>query len=122
MPTLRVTGLDELRAELERLRDATDPRGGARDTMDLAVGMLHRYAAGIVAVDEGRLMNSLFTDVYTRGNSLFGLVATNVEYAIPVERRPAPAGGGRGGSYFARTVAEEGPNVNSLFGAAIMGR
>ena len=78
--------------------------------MQMALGMLHRHAVGIVHVDTGRLKNSLFWDLpQRRQNTLTGRVATNVEYA-PFEER-------RGGShaFFERTIRDEGRAVNDLF-------
>lgn len=108
--------LEELQAELQRLLFEVSPQRGLRDTMRLAIGMLHRYATGIVHVDKGRLKNSIFWNLESpAGNDLIGHVATNVSYSIIEERR------GGSHAFFARTVREEGPHVNDLFGVRIMG-
>lgn len=114
--TVQMRGLDAIEQEVERLRRETSPDEGLRDTMELALGMLHRYATGIVHVISGRLKNSLFREVEPRtGNDLVGHVATNVEYSISEERR-----GGRH-AFFGRTVQEEGPAVNDLFRVRVFG-
>lgn len=106
-------GDEEIMHELERLEAAVDPRRGLADTTALATGMLHRYSTGIVHVDTGRLKNSLFWETGGGGNSVWGRVATNVAYA-PFEER-------RGGqhAFFGRTVREETPHINDLFGNQI---
>lgn len=65
----------------------------------------HRYTTMIVHVDSGRLKNSLYPRIQTRGNEAYGVVGTNVAYAA-IEHD-------RGGShaFFARTVEEEGPAI-----------
>jgi hypothetical protein len=110
-----VTDLVALQDELRRIQYEVTPGDGLDDTMDLALGMTHRYAAGIVHVDTGRLKNSLFTEKHGQGNHLVGHVATNVAYSIFEERR----GGAHG--YFRRTVVEEGPRVTSLFHHRVTG-
>lgn len=111
-------GVDDLAAlqqELGRLLYEVDPQGGLEETVTLVAGMLHRYSAGIVHVDTGRLKNSLFWNVEHRSGSVMGHVATNVEYA--------PAEEARGGThaFFARTRREEGPRAEELFGVRIFG-
>lgn len=114
--TTKVGDLVALQKELTRLQLEVDPRGGMKDTMTLAVGMLHRYATGIVHVDTGRLKNSLFWNVETMGNTITGWMATNVEYSVHEDRR--------GGShqFMGRTYREEGPHVNDLFNVRITRR
>jgi phage gpG-like protein len=88
-----------------------------RNQLTLALLQLQRYALGIVHVDTGRLKNSIFTELESRGNDLLGYVATNVEYAPFEEFR------GGGHAFFGRTVKEEGPHVaNSLFRPIVEGR
>jgi len=111
-------GLSDLEAaqrELARLQYETDPRQGLRHTLRLALGMLHRYATGIVHVDTGRLKNSIFWEDDLAPNGLVGQVATNLSYAQWEEWR------GGDHAFFARTVREEGPHVNDLFAARIFG-
>lgn len=114
--TANVGDLAALQKELARLAMESDPKDGLRHTMTLAVGMLHRYAAGIVHVDTGRLKNSIFWDVGSQGNSVIGYVATNVAYSIYEDRR-----GGQH-AFFGRTYRDEGPHVNDIFRTRIIGR
>ncbi|MFA6168298.1 MAG: hypothetical protein WC700_16875 [Gemmatimonadaceae bacterium] len=116
--------LEALQQELQRLLLEVDPQRGLRDTMTLAVGMLHRYAAGVVHVGVypkgsgrvgGRLKNSLFWDVQTGGASVTGVMGTNVEYSIFEERR------GGSHAFMDRTEREEGPAVERLFNVRISG-
>lgn len=111
---ISVVGIDEYMRELERIRREVSPEG-LRASMDLAAGMAHRYAAGVVHVDTGRLKNSLYWDVSRNAQSVIGRVATNVEYA-PFEHQ-------RGGThaFFDRTVEEEGANIQRLFTQRILG-
>lgn len=111
--TVEVRGLEQAQTLLAEQQRRIDPQDGLRSTMALAAGMLHRYATAIIHVVTGRLKNSLFWAVESRGNSVIGQIGTNVEYA-PYEHA-------RGGShaFFDRTVREEGPAVNSLFAGSI---
>lgn len=111
--TVEIRGLEEAQRTLNAQLQRVDPRGGLRDTMTLATGMLHRYATGIVHVRTGRLKNSIFWQVESAGNSIIGRVGTNVAYAQAEHAR------GGAHAFFARTVAEEGPSVNSLFAGRI---
>lgn len=113
--TAGVSDLEAAQRELARLQYEIDPRRGLRHTLRLALGMLHRYAAGIVHTDTGRLKNSLFWEDSLGANGLVGQVATNLSYSIWEEAR------GGDHAFFARTVREEGPAVNNLFGARIGG-
>jgi len=113
--TAGVNDLEAAQREMRRLLNEVDPRGGARTTLRLALGMLHRHSTGIVHVRSGRLKNSIFWREETSPNALVGIVATNVGYSIFEHRR------GGSHAFFARTVAEEGPNVNNLFGARVAG-
>ncbi len=114
--------LARLQQELARLQFEVDPRGGMGDTMTLALGQLHRYATGIVHVVTGRLKNSLFWEIESpRQNDLVGHVATNVAYALEEHNRPGTKPGHGGHDFFARTVREEGPHVNDLFRARVVG-
>lgn len=113
--TAGISDLEEAQREIQRLQYEVDPRGGARTTLRLALGMLHRYAASIVHVDTGRLKNSLFWQEETSPNALVGYMATNVSYSIFEERRGGPH------AFMARTFREEGPAVNDLFGVRVAG-
>jgi len=83
--TMSVEGLKELQRQLtETLPDQTG--NALENAMRRAEGAVHRHAAGIVPVDTGRLKNSIFwDDPYWGGNTIFGEVGTNVEYAPDVE-------------------------------------
>lgn len=124
--SMSVEGLAETQAEIQRLSlaVATTPGGGMRNQLTLALLQLQRYALGIVHVDTGRLKNSIFTELDSRGNDLLGYVATNVEYAVHEEYRPGVKAGHGGHAFFGRTVKEEGPNVvkNSIFRPIVEGR
>lgn len=103
-------GIDEAISRTAKAEQAVAPDGGLRTVMRLATGQLHRYIIGqppaIMRVDTGRLKNSIFPDVRTQGREVFGLVATNVEYAPPVEDRYG---------FFARGVSNQKDAINSLF-------
>jgi hypothetical protein len=93
-----ITGLREAQQRLIRANDALSPRG-TEGTMRLAVGAVHRYlmglkrdtpprgAQGILPVITGRLANSMFMRVQVQSGGVTGIVATNVDYAVSVERR-----------------------------------
>ena len=107
---LDIVGLEELQEKLARVQEEIDPHGGLFDTMTLAIGMIHRFATGVVHVDTGRYKNSLFWHVdRAGGRGVTGTMGTNVSYSIYEEAR--------GGSHatFERTRKEEGPNVERLF-------
>jgi hypothetical protein len=112
---ISVKGLEELQAENQRLMAAvsTQPGGGMRNSMALALLQMQRYAIGITHVKTGRLKNSIFVEQEARGNTLVGHIATNVAYAIHEEDR------GGDHAFFARTVREEGPRINSIFDSAV---
>jgi hypothetical protein len=107
--------LEALQQELQRLLLEVDPQRGLRDTMTLAVGMLHRYGIGVVHVQTGRLKNSLFWDVQPGGTRVTGIMGTNVEYSIFEERR------GGSHAFMDRTQRQEGPAVERLFNVRISG-
>lgn len=110
-----VRQLEALQQELARLAHEVDPQGGVRDTLTLAVGMLHRYGSAIVHVDTGRLKNSLFWDVTTNRLRSSAAWGTNVQYGIYENAR------GGDHAFVDRTAREEGPNVARLFGVRISG-
>lgn len=114
--TANVGDLAALQKELTRLQHEVSSKGGLKDDVTLAVGMLHRYATGIVHVDTGRLKNSLFWNVTGQGNSIIGYMATNVAYSIHENRR-----GGQH-AFMERTYREEGPHVNDIFRVMVIGR
>lgn len=107
--------LEALQAELERLLHEVNPEGGLEDTMILAVGMLHRYAAGIVHVDTGRLKNSLHFQTQRLQRSVIGSMGTNLNYSIYENAR------GGSHAFMDRTVREEGRRVIDLFRERIIG-
>jgi len=111
-----VGDLAALQEELQRLQMELDPESGLRDTMLLALGMLHRWSSAHVRVDTGRLKNSLFWDVEGRGNDLVGHMATNVEYGPWVSVKGLPMVRAGGNDFMQTTAEREGPNVNDLFG------
>lgn len=118
---ISVKGLEEAQAENRRLMTvvATSPGGGLRNSMALALLQLQRYAIGITHAESGRLRNSIFVEMETKGNFLIGHVATNVAYAIQEEGRPGIKAGHGGHAFFSRTVKEEGPHINSIFDSAV---
>lgn len=69
----------------------------------------HAYATKIVHVDTGRLKNSLYPRIQTRGNEAYGMVGTNVAYAFHEHER-----GGKH-AFFERTVEEDGPGIIQQF-------
>ena len=78
---MSIAGLPETLAHLTRIeRGLNDLSTVTR----LAAGQVHRYLINIVPVDSGRLKNSFMFDTQGSGNSLVGIVYTNVEYAARV--------------------------------------
>jgi|GEM_PF-2648199 len=110
-----VRELEALQQELQRLQYEVDPARGLAETVTLAVGMLHRYGAGIVHADTGRLKNSLFWDVQSSGRRASAIWGTNVTYSIYENAR------GGDHAFVDRTRNEEGPNVERLFHVRISG-
>lgn len=110
-----VQQLAALQEELARLQNEVDPQGGLEDTTTLAIGMIHRYGAGIVHVDTGRLKNSLFWRVQGNARRVSAVWGTNVSYSIFENAR------GGDHAFVDRTAREEVPNVARLFGARIAG-
>lgn len=120
---MELQGVGDVRRALERIERAARADGDLRSLMGLATGLVHRYMMGISAdrpprgqtgvlpVITGRLKNSFFTEVQRQGaNDVIGLVASNINYGPPVERRRR---------FVERTTREtEGP-VNDLVGAEI---
>ena len=100
--------LDQVqRAMTEGTRKLSGP--GLEGTVAKATLRAHRYMSRVVHVDTGRLKNSFFPSVHTRGNSALGTVGTGVDYAEKEH--------GRGGEHaFAqRTIDEEGDNIRAMF-------
>ncbi len=120
--SVSVTGLREAQDRLTATQLAVSPSGGLRSLVTLATGMVHRYLlglgadhppigmTGVLPVQTGRLKNSLFWVVESKGNSLTGRVTSNVAYAPAVEAR-------RG--FMARTVRDQRGPVNDLLSARI---
>jgi phage gpG-like protein len=75
----------------------------------------HRYAVGITHVDTGRLKNSHFPSVQAAGNQVYGVVGTNVYYAIYEHNR------GGEHAFYKRTAKEEGPAIVAEMEAGIEG-
>lgn len=93
-------GVGDVRRMLERLERAARADGDLKSLMGLATGLVHRYMmglsvdrppagqTGVLPVITGRLKNSFFTEVQRQGaNDVVGLVASNINYGPPVERR-----------------------------------
>jgi len=101
---LEIKGLKETQDRLVQLLAQVTGHGWEA-IVSKATLRAHRYATMITHVDTGRLKNSLFPRVHSRGNTAYGVIGTNVVYA-PYEHA-------RGGShaFFARTVDEEGPAI-----------
>lgn len=82
---IEIVGADDLRRTLGEIPNRV--RNVSRKAMQLAVGLIHRYAATVVPVRTGRLKNSLFSNADYGGDSnvMVGIVGTNTEYAPHVE-------------------------------------
>lgn len=65
---------------LDRLGNGLRPNG-LMSMMHTAVSQLHRFTAINIEVDTGRTKNSLFTSVSNNGNSVVGMLGTDVRYA-----------------------------------------
>jgi hypothetical protein len=113
-----VRGVEETQRALDRVADGVRPGGGElHNVLTLAAGQTHRYLmglsrdrppmgmVGVLPVITGRLKNSFFWRVERRGRDLAGVVATNLEYAQPVEARR---------EFLARTVRDMEAPVNAL--------
>lgn len=119
--TISVEGLKAAQDRLTKAAQGVQPSGLARP-MTLAVGMVHRYllglsragtpptAQGILPVKTGRLRNSFFFQVRRSGNSVTGLVASNVLYGPQVEERRR---------FLLRTVRDMDRPVNNLLSAHV---
>lgn len=110
-----MSDIKALQTELARLENEVDPQRGLKETVTLAIGMLHRFGTGIVHVDSGRLKNSLFWDVQASARRASASWGTNVSYSIYEEAR------GGSHAFRDRTAREEGPNVEKLFRVRISG-
>lgn len=119
-----IEGLPEAIAGLERLENGLNDLS---TVMSLAAGQVHRYLINIVPVRTSRLKNSFFPDTKGQGNSIVGIVATNVEYAARVNygfKQKDKRGrqyNQEGSHFIERTIeAQEGP-VNDLFAVYVGG-
>ena len=120
--SVSVTGISAAKAKLDAVADSVNPQGGLRPALQLATGMVHRYLIGlgqdyppvgqqgVLPVQSGRLKNSFFGLVESRGNDLVGRVATNLEYAEKVNRRRL---------FMERVVRDQAGPVNDLLGTQI---
>lgn len=98
-------GLDSLKHKFGRLDDQV--KTGLVNGMRRSQGAVSRHAIGIVPVDTGRLKNSIFDgDPYWGGNTIYGEVGTNVEYAYPVEDKQP---------YLLPALRNEERTVNDIF-------
>lgn len=102
---VELDGLQETQQNLVVLLEEVGAGGGLQAIIARATLRAHRYASTIVHVLTGRLKNSLFPRVFSKGNQAYGVIGTNVVYA-PVEHA-------RGGShaFFQRTVDEDGQGI-----------
>lgn len=108
----KILGIPEAQRTIRDMDWAVRGDRGMQSNLLLALMQLHRYATGIVHVDTGRLKNSLFWALErSTPEGTSGIVATNVSYALAEHSR------GGGHAFFARTVREEGKNVNSMVAA-----
>lgn len=117
-----VKGTEAAKARLSAVADSISPQGGLRPALQLATGMVHRYLIGlgrdyppvgqqgVLPVQTGRLKNSFFWLVESRGNDLVGRVATNLEYAAGVDARRL---------FMERVVRDQAGPVNDLLGTQI---
>ncbi len=105
---LEIKGLAETQARLKQLLQDTSERGGMEAVISKATFRAERYAAMVTHVLTGRLKNSLFPRIHTGLNEVYGVIGTNVVYAM-VEHE-------RGGehAFFQRTVDEEGPAIQQM--------
>ena len=115
--TIRIIGLHETMARLDRAKRGVEGNGLSR-LVALATGETHRYllslsasgtpptTPGVLPVVTGRLKNSFFTKV--QGN--VGLVGSNIAYGRYVERR-------RG--FVVRTVRDMQRPLNGLVAAHV---
>lgn len=120
--SVSVEGLADAQRLLSAAEHAADPRGGLRNSLTLATGMVHRYVislgqdhpplgmVGVLPVQTGRLKNSLFWLVESKDGGLVGRVTSNVAYAPSVEAR-------RG--FMGRTVRDMRGPVQELLAADI---
>ena len=86
---LDVRGLEEVQAEMERV--ARDLAGGPMvDAMQQAALLVQRDAKINAPVDTGRLRASITPEVRPHGNTVRGVVGSNVKYAPYVELGTRP--------------------------------
>lgn len=102
---IEIRGLREAQRRLERALERLGVGGGLEALIARGTLRAHRYATAITHVDTGRLKNSHFPRVQAAGNTVYGVVGTNVSYAIYEHAR------GGTHAFYARTVKEEGPAI-----------
>lgn len=82
--------------------------------MSEAVGQLQRFAQGNIEVDTGRTKNSVFGNVSGRGNSVVGMLGTNVRYA------PFVRDSGHRMQFMKYAERKEVPNVLKYLGEGVV--
>lgn len=110
---LEIRGLRETRARLKQALERLSANGDLEALVAAATLRAHRYTVGITHVDTGRLKNSHFPTVQAAGNQVYGVVGTNVVYAIYEHNR------GGSHAFYKRTVKEEGPAIIAELEAGI---
>lgn len=102
-----VKGLNEAVQSLQGLITGLEPSGELETIIAKATARAHRYSSSIVHVDTARLKNSLYPRVHSSKNNVYGIVGTNVAYALYEHER------GGSHAYFQRTIDEEGNAIMS---------
>lgn len=105
---VEIKGLKETQRRLEKALQAISAGGGLEAIIAKATLRAHRYATSITHVDTGRLKNSHFPSIQTRGNEVYGVVGNNTAYAMFEHDR------GGDHAFYERTVKEEGPNIVAM--------
>ena len=102
---VEIKGLKETQRRLEKALQEISAGGGLEAIIAKATLRAHRYATSITHVDTGRLKNSHFPSIQTKGNEVYGVVGNNTAYAMFEHER------GGSHAFYDRTMKEEGPNI-----------
>lgn len=117
MIKIRQQGDSPIEAAAKFLKAANAVRadgGNFSEKMTLALAMLQRFVDANIEADTGRTRGSVFPDVSQAGNSVIGMLGTNVRYS------PFVRDAGHRMQFFKYAKQQEVPNALKLLGEEIV--
>lgn len=102
--------IERVQRQMAGVLTAVSPSDGLKGVITLATLQMHRFVANNIEVDSGRTKNSIFPEVTNAGNSVVGVLGSNVSYS------PFVRDANHGRQFFDYAKDVEGPNIKKLLG------